>query len=176
MFIRKNLGATYAGSCDGVAPGSFMWDARGCAARAAPAPASASIVPTTAKSVPSAYTQPGTYMRPPPPAPVIVTVDNAGAQRAEQEYNARLRAQMAETEAQRARSAAESAALKAQQEADILRAQSNSGLVDWEGGAATYANAGGHGKTGAPVATNNEAYLWLALLATAGFVLTRKKK
>lgn len=179
MFVRKNLAAALmdrATACATYPPGSDGWNRWNCG----PAPAPAAPAPSQAQApVPVPPQLPGTYIRPPAPppaAPVIVTADNAAAARAEQEYNERLRAQMSETEAQRARSIAEAAAQKAQREADILRAQSNSGLVDWEGGGATYSNAGGSGKTSAPASGGNSAYLWLALLAAAGFAMTRKKK
>lgn len=180
MFIRKNLAAALmdrATACATYPPGSDGWNRWNCG----PAPSAAPAPSQTAAPVPTPVPPqlPGTYIRPPappPPAPVIITVDNSAGQRAEREYNDRLRAQMSEADAQRAKAAADAAAAQAQREADILRAQSNSALVDWSGGAATYSNAGGSGKPSAPVATSNEVYLWLALIAAAGFAMTRKKK
>ena len=177
MFVRKNLGAALmdrATACASYPPGSDGWNRWGCGATAptsAPAPAPAPAATPT----PSPYPQPGTYVRPPPPPPVIVTVDNAAAQRAEREYNERLQAQMAQTEAQRAKDAADAAAQRAQREADALRAQSNSGLVDWSGGAAPYASTGGVHKSEAPVSSSS-GYLWAIAAVAVGLILAKKKK
>jgi hypothetical protein len=180
MFVRKNLGAsvmTRDVACATYPPGSDGWRRWNCGPAPAPAPAPTSAPAPAPTQVPPQL--PGSYApapRPAPPAPVIVTVDNEAGKRAEREYNARLTAQMVADQAQREKLASDSEAARARQEAEILRAQSNASLVDWEGGGASYSNAGGSGKTSAPVATSNEVYLWLALFAAVGFVATRKKK
>lgn len=182
MFVKKNLGAAIldrATACATYPPGSDAWRRFNCGP--APAPSTSTPAPSQAtlpEPVPSQL--PGTYIRPPPPPPpqtVIVTVDNEAGKRADAEYNARLRAQMSETEALRAKAASDAAADQARREAEILRAQSNRGLVDWDGGAAAYSNAGGSNRKSDSPESSKDITLWvLGFAALIGYAVSRKKK